>query len=103
MLSKVREDFENGVKKVKWFAELLSERLRIEITIFKLLYRSEELKEKRDKLLRRIGEEVYEMRGRDKNVYANEEVTAAIKSLESLEPEIKETLEKVADLNKLSA
>lgn len=101
MLGKVKEDFENGIKKVKWFSELLSERMRIEITIFKLLYKSEELKKKRDELLRRIGEEVYEMRGRDKNVYASEEVIGAIKSLEALAPEIKETLERVADIDKL--
>ena len=43
------------------------------------------------------------MRGKDKNVYSSKEVMEAIKSLESLEPEIRETLEKVADLNKLSA
>jgi len=103
MLSRVKKDFESGIKKVKWFATLLSERVRIEIAIFKLLYKTEELKEKRDKLLRQIGEEVYEMRDRGKNVFSNKEVLAAIKSLESIEPEIRETLEKAADFSKLDA
>jgi seryl-tRNA synthetase len=103
MLSKVKEDFENGIKKVKWFSELLSDRVRIEIAIFKLLYKSEELRKKKYELLRQIGEEVYEMRGKDKNVYDIKEVMAAIKAIESLEPEIKETMEKVADINKLVA
>ncbi|MGD0282669.1 MAG: hypothetical protein ABSB95_09930 [Dissulfurispiraceae bacterium] len=103
MISRVKKDFENGLKKVKWFSALLSERVRIEITIFKLLYKSEELKKKRDDLLRKIGEEVYETRGKEKNVYSNKEVIAAIKSLESIEPEIRETLEKAAEVSKIVA
>ena len=101
MQSRVKKDFESGIKKVKWFATLLSERVRIEITIFKLLYKSEELKKKRDELLRQIGEEVYEMREKGKNVYNSKEVLAAIKSLQSIEPEIRETLEKASDFSKL--
>lgn len=103
MLSRVKKDFESGIKKVKWFATLFSERLRIEITIFKLLYQSEELKKKRDELLMQIGEEVYGMRDKGKNVYSNKEVLSAIKSLESIEPEIRETLEKASDFSKLDA
>ena len=103
MLSRVKKDFESGLKKVKWFATLLSERVRIEIAIFKLLYKTEELKEKRDKLLRQIGEEVYEMRDKGKNIYSSKEVLDAIKSLESIEPEIRETLERASDFSKLEA
>ena len=103
MIGRVKKDFESGIKKVKWFATLLSERVRIEITIFKLLYKSEELKKKRDELLMRMGEEVYEMRDKGKNVYSNKEVISAIKSLESIEPEIRETLEKASDFSKLDA
>ena len=102
MLSRLKKDFENGVKKVKWFSTLLSERVRIEIAIFKLLYKAETLKKKRDELLRQIGEEVYDTRGKEKNVYSSKEVAAAIKSLESIEPEIKETLEKASDMSKLA-
>ncbi|HXW69715.1 MAG TPA: hypothetical protein VEJ88_08900 [Dissulfurispiraceae bacterium] len=103
MIGRIKKDFESGIKKVKWFAALLSERVRIEITIFKLLYRSEELKKKRDELLRQIGEEVYEMRDKGKNVYSNKEVLASIKALESIEPEIRETLEKASDFSKIDA
>ncbi len=103
MIRRVKKDFESGIKKVKWFATLLSERVRIEITIFKLLYKSEELKKKRDELLRQIGEEVFEMRDKGKNIYSSKEVLASIKSLESIGPEIRDTLEKASDLSKLDA
>lgn len=103
MFSRIKQDIESGVGKLKWFASLLSERLRIEIAVFKLLYKSEELKKQRDKLLMRIGEEVYELRGKNKNIYANKEVADAIKALEALEPELKETLDKASDISKLTA
>lgn len=101
MLTRVKKDFENGLQKVKWFSALLSERVRLEITIFKLLYKSEELKKKRDELLKKIGEEVYEMRGKETNVYSSKEVIASLKSLESIEPEIRETLDRAADISKI--
>ncbi len=102
MLSKVKTDIEGGISKIKWFSSLLSERLQIEITTFKLLYKSEELKKQRDELLKVIGQEVYEMRGKDKNIYASNAVVSALKELEQLDPEIKETLEKVAEIGKIT-
>ncbi|MBA4348694.1 MAG: hypothetical protein C0415_01710 [Thermodesulfovibrio sp.] len=103
MFSRIKKDMEGGIEKIRWFASLLSERTRVEIMVFKLLYRSEELKNKRDELLRKIGEEVYELKGKDKNIYANKEVADAIKELETIEPEIKETLEKASEISKISA
>lgn len=103
MFSRVKKDLEGGIEKVKWFSSLLSERIRIEITIFKLLYKSEELKKQQDKLLREIGEKVYEMREESKNIYANKDVVSAIKELDALEPEIRETLEKASDISKIVA
>ncbi|MEW5746563.1 MAG: hypothetical protein AB1805_14120 [Nitrospirota bacterium] len=103
MLSRIKKDFDEGVRKVRWFASLLSERLRIEIAIFKLLYKAEELKKRRDELLKQIGEEVYAMRGKDKNVYANAGVMSAVKELEQLEPEIQETIDRTAEISRLTS
>lgn len=103
MFSRIKRDLEEGIEKIKWFASLLSERVRVEITVFKLLYKSEELKKRRNELLIKIGEEVYAMRGKEKNIYANKEVTDAIQALESLEPEIKETAERASEISKIAA
>ncbi len=103
MYAKIKKDFDEGIGKIKWFASLLSERVRVEITVFKLLYKSEELKKRKDELMRKIGEEVYEHRGKEKNIYANKEVVSAIKELETLEPEIKETVEKASEISKITA
>ncbi|BCB96891.1 hypothetical protein JZK55_18130 [Dissulfurispira thermophila] len=103
MFNRVKKDFDEAIEKIKWFASLLSERIRVEITVFKLLYKSEELKKRRDELMRKIGEEVYAMRGKDKNIYANKEVIVAIKELETLQPEIQETIEKASEISRIVA
>lgn len=103
MFSRIKKDFDEAVAKIKWFASLLSERVRIEIAVFKLMYKSEELKKQRDELLKKIGEEVYEMKGANKNVYANKEIIDAIKELEKIDPEIKETHQKASEISKITA
>lgn len=103
MFSKIKKDLDEAIEKIKWFASLLSERIRVEIMIFKLLYKSEELKKQRDELMKKIGKVVYEMRGKEKNIYASKEVMDAIKELETLEPEIKETIEKASEISKIVA
>ena len=102
MFSRIKKDVEEGVAKIRWFASLLSERLRIEITVFRLLYKSEELKKNRDELLKRIGEEVYELRGKDRNVYAQKEIAEAVNELERLDPEIRDTLEKASEISRIT-
>jgi len=102
MISILKRDFEAGIEKLKWFSSLLSERVRVEIEVFKLLYKSEELKKKRDELLKKIGQEVCAAKGKEKNIYANKDVMDAIKELEALDPEIKETVEKASEISRAS-
>lgn len=100
MFSKIKKDFDRAIEKIKWFASFLSERVTIEIAVFKLIYKSEELKKRRNELLGNIGEEVYKMRGKDRDVYANKEVKDAILKLESIESEINETVKQASEISK---
>lgn len=97
MFDSVARDIERGVDKIKWFAKTLSERVVVECSAVRLLYRTEELRRQRDELLRRIGQEVYEMRGKEGNVYANLGIMHAIREIEILDSEIHETSEKVSE------
>jgi hypothetical protein len=103
MYTRIKNDLDEGVGKIKWFAGLLSERVRIELTVFRLLYKSEELKKKRDVLLQKIGDEVYQMRNTEKGVYLNAEILASIKEIEALEPEIKENIERASEISRITA
>ena len=103
MYSRIKNDLDEGVGKIKWFARLLSERVRIELAVFRLTYASEELKKKRDGLLKQIGEEVCRMRKDEKGIHANKYITDALKEIDSLDPRIKETDEKVSDITRITS
>jgi hypothetical protein len=102
MYSRIKNDLDNGIEKIKWFARLLSERARIEMVIFRLSYQSEELKKKRDSLLRSVGEEIYLMRKSEKGIHANRRITDTLAEIEALEPQIKETNDRISEINQVS-
>jgi hypothetical protein len=102
MYTRIKNDFDAGVSKIKWFAQLLSERVRIEMAVFRLSYKSEELKRKRDTLMRSIGEEVYIMRKSEKGIHANRQILDALAEIEALEPRIKETDDSLSEISRIS-
>jgi seryl-tRNA synthetase len=102
MLSELKRDVENALEKIKWFATLLSERINVEIMVFRLLYKSEKLKKRREDLFRQIGEEIYKMKDRDKIVHINKNIIDALKELDNIEPQIKENVEKASEISKIA-
>lgn len=101
MLSKLKNDLENAIGKIKWFATLLSERINIEMMVFKLLYKSENLKKRKEELFRQIGEEIYKMKDKEKIIH-NKNIMDAIKELDNLELQIKESIEKASEISKVT-
>jgi seryl-tRNA synthetase len=101
MYVKLKNDIEEGIGSIRWFASLLAERVRIELAVFRLTCQSEEFKKKRNALFKQIGEEVYRARNSDKGISSNRQIADAIRELESLEPKIKETDEKVSDITRI--
>ncbi|MCE5311791.1 MAG: hypothetical protein LLF86_01415 [Nitrospiraceae bacterium] len=103
MYQRIKNDIEKALESVRWFASLLSERMRIEIALFKLMYRSEEIKKRKQELLNKIGAEVYAARGSEIDMYHNPEVRNAIAELETLDPQITELSEKAHEISKATS
>jgi len=103
MFTRLKNDLDEVFNKIKWFASLLSERVRIELTVFRLLYRSEELKKKRDVLLKKIGEEVYHMYHTEKGLHPGTEMLDIIKQIEAMEPQIKEAIDKASEISRMTS
>lgn len=100
MRGSVAKDLEEGIGRIRWFAKTLSERTMIEFAAIRLLYRAEELGKQRDELLKKIGREVFGMRGGEHNVYSNVEIVNAIQEIEALDKEINATSDRVSELGK---
>jgi seryl-tRNA synthetase len=103
MYARIKKDLDEGIGKIKWFASLLSERVRIELTVFRLLYKSEELKKKRDALLKQIGEEIYQMHKSDKAIQSSKGILDAINEIDVLEPQIKDAVDKASEISRITS
>jgi hypothetical protein len=99
MLQRLLENFRKGIARTKWVASVFTERVRIEITIIKLLYRSDEMDKKREELLKTIGQRVYDSRTiPDKDIFKDRVVIDALTEIENIERNIGELRQRIAEI-----
>ncbi len=102
-MRKIFEDFKKGMEKVRWFARLFAERLKIEISIFRLLYDSNRMRKTREELLKKIGERVMELRGHhDKNILKDTVIADALSEIAKLEESMEATRAKASDIGRVT-
>jgi len=100
MWKKVKENLDRGIEKIKWFSVLLSDRIKIEYSVMKLLYQSEQMKKKRDELLKTIGQRVYELKGHsEKSILKDNIVADALDELDNINSEIESTKKKASEIS----
>ena len=102
-MKRVYENFRKGTEKIKWFATLFSERMNIELAIFKLLYQSDEMTRKRQELLVTIGERVVELKAHgDKIVFLDSVVAGALAEIEKIDSNIVELRHKASEISRVT-
>jgi len=102
MWDRVKNNFDSGLKKIKWFSSLFSERVKIEISVMKLLYQSEQMKEKRDELLKAIGTRVYDMKEHpEKSVIKDRAISDTLSEIEKINNEIEITKKKASEISSI--
>lgn len=102
MLKRLKENFEGGVEKIKWFSSLLSERMKIEISLIRLLYQTEQLEEKRDELLKKIGQRTYDLREQaEAHILKDSAVAEMLNEIGKINEEIDSTRKKASEISKL--
>jgi len=100
MIERIKENFRDGIYRIKWFASVFAERLKIEIAVVKLLYRSDELEKNKNELLMTIGRRVYELKENpDKNILKDKEVAESLSAIEMLEKDIDEVKQRVSEMS----
>lgn len=102
MLKRLKENFEAGIEKIKWFSSLLSERLKIEISLMRLLHQCEQMERKKDELMRTIGKRVNELKEQtDPQILKDRLVTEALSEIAKINEEIESTRKKASDISKI--
>jgi hypothetical protein len=100
MWKKLNENFDRGIEKIKWFSMLLSDRIKIEFSVMKLLYQSEQMKKKKEELLKTIGERIYELKGHpDRYVLKDRVIADALDELDKINTEIESTKKKASEIS----
>jgi len=100
MWKKLKENFDRGIEKIKWFSILLSDRLKIEYSVMKLLYQSEQMKKRRDELMKTIGQRIYELKGHpDRYILKDRVIADALSELEGINSEIESTKKKASEIS----
>ena len=103
MLKNIYENLKNGIGKIKWFATLFSERINIEIAIFKLLHQSDEMTKKREVLLKKIGERVVELKGHsEKSIFRDSDIAGALEEIEKLDKNINDLKGKASEISRVT-
>ncbi|MHB8882681.1 MAG: hypothetical protein ACYC69_14380 [Thermodesulfovibrionales bacterium] len=102
MIKELKSDFKKGIGRIQWFSRIFSERLKIEIAIVKLLYRSDDIDQRKDEILLSIGRRVYDLKSNaEKNILMDRQIAEHLAEIERLEKEILELQEKIAELSRV--
>jgi hypothetical protein len=100
MVRRLKDNFDRGIVKIKWFSSLLSERLRIEYVVIKLLFQSDRMEKKKDELLKIIGQRVLEMKEHiDKQILRDRVIAEALSEIEKINNEINITKKKASEIS----
>lgn len=103
MLKKIYDNFKKGIEKIKWFATLFSERVDIEIAVFRLLYKSDEMAKKRDEHLKTIGERVVALKEYgEKNIFRDSVVAEALDAIEKIDRNIEDLRHKASEISRVT-
>lgn len=100
MINSIKKDFLRGLKTIKFWTEIISERIKIEINVIKITAEINTLAEKRDEFLREIGKEVCENSKTDTG--ENQKITTLIRKVRELEAEIEDKRKKLTELEEIS-
>jgi len=100
MFKRLRNNFDSGIEKIKWFSSLFSDRMKIEVSVMKLLYQSAQLEKKKDELMKTIGQRVYELKDHSERYILKDRVIIdTMNEIEDINREIDSTEKKASEIS----
>ncbi|HMK48607.1 MAG TPA: hypothetical protein VK435_01020 [Thermodesulfovibrionales bacterium] len=101
MWTRITSNFENGISKLKWFASLFSDRLKVEFSVMKLLYETDRMERRKDELAKAIGRRFLELKGQpERNIVKDRIIAESLSEIEQLNGEIETTKKQASDISR---
>jgi hypothetical protein len=101
MLKRIKDSFDSGVEKIKWFSSLLSDRVKVEVSVIKLIYQSDQMERRKDDLMKTIGRRVHELKEYpDRQLLKDRIIDDSLVEIEHIIREIELTRKKASEISK---
>lgn len=102
MIEKIKSSLDSGVGKVKGFANLFSDRLKVEAAVIKLMKEAGGLEKEKEAQFKTIGERVFQLRGGGEvNVFEDLMIRQTLDRIEKLDAEIAEIKKRASDISRV--
>jgi len=86
--------------KLKWFSHILSDRMKIELSVFKLLYQAEQMEKNKEALMKTIGERMLELKDHsEKSILKDRVIADAMNEIEKINQEIEEIKKQASEIS----
>jgi DNA gyrase/topoisomerase IV subunit A len=86
--------------KLKWFSHILSDRMKIELSVFKLLYQAEQMEKNKEDLMKTIGERMLELKEHsEKSILKDRIIADAMNEIEKINQEIEEIKKQASEIS----
>ncbi|MEW6584229.1 MAG: hypothetical protein AB1442_01310 [Nitrospirota bacterium] len=100
MFKRIRDSFEDGLYKMKWFSTAISDRVKIELSVLKLLYQAEQMERKKEELMKTIGKRMLDLKDQSERTVLNDRVISETMSeVEKINRDIEETKKKASEIS----
>lgn len=104
MYKRIKENFDSGIERLKWFANILSDRMKIELSVFKLLYQVEQKEKNREDLMKTIGERMLELKDHsEKSILKDRVIADAMGEIDTINREIEEIKKQASEISSTGA
>jgi len=101
MLKRIKDSFDSGVGKIKWFSSLLSDRVKVEVSVMKLMYQSDQMERRKNDLMKTIGRRVHELKEYpDRQILKDRIIEDALIEIDQITSEIELTRKKASEISK---
>jgi hypothetical protein len=101
MLKRIKDSFDSGVEKIKWFSSLLSDRVKVEVSVMKLMYQSDQMERRKNDLMKTIGRRVHELKEYpDREILKDRIIDDALVEIEHIIREIELIRKKASEISK---
>lgn len=101
MIEKIHDNFTAGLQRLRWFSGLLSERIKMELAVFRLAAELKEIEKKSSEVARSLGMRVFEVHTQEGiDLLSDQKVKEAIKEIERLQALAEDLRQKITEISR---